>query len=150
MSTLQFKVRLGEDLHAAIKQAAEQSNRSVNAEIVHRLEMSFINNQRLANTSLVKASDAIVLSELARQQLPTTILEVVIAGINHAISLGHSSAWVDIYDFQLDDLDQDEYDAVMEPVKQVLEEAGYSIASVCADAMEINFSPATPSQDLQP
>lgn len=148
MTTLQFKVRLGEDLHAAIRQAAEKSNRSVNAEIVHRLEMSFQKNQSVTSTSLVNASKALELSELARQQLPSTILDVVIAGINHAISLGHSSAWIDIYDFKLDNLEQEEYDAVIEPVKKVLEEAGYSIASVCSDAMEIHFCP--PPQDLQP
>jgi len=41
MGTLQFKVRLDEALHASIKSAAEQNNRSVNAEIVNRLQKSF-------------------------------------------------------------------------------------------------------------
>jgi len=41
MGTLQFKVRLDEALHASIKSAAEKNNRSVNAEIVHRLQNSF-------------------------------------------------------------------------------------------------------------
>lgn len=41
MATLQFKVRLGEALHAAIKRAAEENSRSVNSEIVHRLQQTF-------------------------------------------------------------------------------------------------------------
>lgn len=37
----QFKTRLPDDLHTRLKAAAAWSNRSTNAEIIHRLEASF-------------------------------------------------------------------------------------------------------------
>lgn len=59
MSTLQFKVRLGEDLHAAIKAAAEENNRSVNAEIIYRLQQSF-ETQYTSHIMPMKRSDNLV------------------------------------------------------------------------------------------
>ncbi len=58
MGTLQFKVRLDEALHASIKSAAEQNNRSVNSEIVNRLQKSFEIDHGVMEVRATSASGA--------------------------------------------------------------------------------------------
>lgn len=137
MTTVQFKVRLGEELHSAVKQAAEQSNRSVNAEIVNRLELSFL--QSSPQTKLVNIERARELAAIARQQLPTMIMDKVALEINRSIALGHSGAYVSLNEFELEYLSDEHFEKILEPVTSNLNAAGYTVEDLNVGSISIDF-----------
>jgi plasmid stability protein len=48
-----------DDLGAALKRAAEQSHRSLNGEIIHRLSMSLAENARVPESRIAESPDAV-------------------------------------------------------------------------------------------
>ncbi len=95
----QFKLRMPAELRSKVEQAAKSAGRSINAELVARLEASYLSEDCL---QLIPANKARELSELARSALPNEIRRRVIGAINHAIKMGHSSTVVNLSDFELD------------------------------------------------
>ena len=67
-------LRLPSDLHARIQVAAENAGRSMNAELIHRLEMSFDKGQALEIT--IHADKGLTMREL----------QEVLKEINHHVS----------------------------------------------------------------
>jgi hypothetical protein len=55
----QLKLRLSAELKARVEEAAQHAGRSLNAEIVHRLERSFVVDEQLAIPLLETLADAI-------------------------------------------------------------------------------------------
>lgn len=118
-------LRLPRNLHTAIHGAAKTSGRTMNAEIVHRLEESLFREQ--PPTDLVPADKARALAAQSRQSLPAEIFTRVIAGINRGIALGHDSAMVDLGEFELDAMEEDKSALIVEMLEQRLKAAGYQV-----------------------
>lgn len=121
---LQFKIRLDEDLHARIKQASEQNQRSVNTEIINRLEVSFIPEKEITGTI-----DAKQASEVAEQALNNGFNKLLSECMNQintcarrGLKASHVKSGYDCWD------DGDDIDVrVITPVKKKLEELGYQV-----------------------
>lgn len=123
-SKLQFKVRLDEDLHNKIKQAADENKNSVNTEIVQRLEMSLLNE--IPADKLISAKEAKQIADNARDELSTTILKRTFEEINKKARLGQTKFFVDLEDLDLEGLDSDEdFIAVFQLTFSKLKEMGY-------------------------
>lgn len=122
----QFKLRMPLSLREQADQAARASGRSLNAELVARLEASFLSSA--PTEKLLVASRARELASMARAGLPDEIRRRVLKAINRAIELGHSSLSVDLSDLQLDGgLSDSEVDNLLKAVDEELIGAGYKV-----------------------
>lgn len=130
-------LRVPRDLHNAIHEAANASGRTMNAEIVYRLELSFL--QSSPHTKLVNIERARELAAIARQQLPTMIMDKVAIEINRSIALGHSGAYVDLNEFELEYLSDEHFEKILEPVKSNLIAAGYAVEDLNVGSISIDF-----------
>lgn len=122
----QFKLRMPLSLRTQADQAARAAGRSLNAELVARLESTFLMNT--TSEKLIPASKAKELATMARVAIPDEIRSRTLKAINKAASLGHSSASVDLTDLQLDgNLSDDEIDSLTDSLNKELTEAGYAV-----------------------
>lgn len=137
MATLQFKVRLDEALHAAIKRAADENSRSVNAEIVRRLEESIFREQ--PPTEILPAEKARELVKQAQKHLPSEIFAKVIAGINRGVALGHNFIMVDLSEFELEIMEEDKSALIVEMLERSFVSAGYKVSWDGLEYIMIDF-----------
>lgn len=123
----QFKLRMPLDLRARAEAAAIAAGRSLNAELVARLEASFISIA--PPEKLISAAKARELASLSRSGIPAEVRRRTLSGVNKAISLGHSSASVDFKDLQLDagGLDEKELEEIFKDLVEELVSAGYEV-----------------------
>jgi hypothetical protein len=114
------------DLRTQADQAAKASGRSLNAELVARLEASFL--AQSSTEKLLPAARARELASMVRTGIPEEIRERALKAINRAVGLGHSSTSVDLKDLRLDDgLADKELDDLTEGVNKELIDAGYKV-----------------------
>ena len=118
----QFNVRMPADLKEKIEEAAKSSGRSINAEIITRLESTLLDQ---SEDVLLPAEKARMLADSSKEKLPNNILRVAASQIRHAVSLGRTSAFLDISEFELDSMDDDVYEEISESVIQKLKHLGY-------------------------
>lgn len=120
----QFKLRMPAELRAQADQAAKSSGRSLNAELVARIETSFISET--STEKLIPAVRARELALMARAGIPDEIRKRVIEAVGRAIRLGHSSAVVSLGDLQMDiGIPDEELDNLTGEISGELAKAGY-------------------------
>lgn len=76
----QFRIRLPVELKEKIEEAAKENNRSLNAEIVFRLDSSFLDE--LPEDELISAKDALAIVSRAKDELSNIIFKRTFAVIN--------------------------------------------------------------------
>ncbi len=111
-----------------IREEADTNGRSMNAEIVHRLESSF--GGTVVPDGLPSAAEARALAQQARQELKTTVRNYVLGEIRDAISRGANTTTIDFGDYiDVDDVELDDsnelFTEIIRPVLQELTAAGY-------------------------
>ncbi len=121
----QFKLRLPAELKARIDREAEASRRSINAEIIARLELALLSGETIEE--LMPAAKAREISVAARQSIPGIVKKRIIDGINQAIAMGHASASIDLTDLDLDGLPQSDSEMLIDGFSEWLTQAGYVI-----------------------
>lgn len=113
------------DLRTRVEDAARASGRSLNAELVARLESSLLDSP---SDNLIPAHRARELSLIARSAFPAEIRRRIINSINKAISLGHSYVNVDLKDLALDGaMSDEELDNITNEITKELSDAGYRV-----------------------
>jgi hypothetical protein len=128
----QFRIRLPADLKEKIEDSAKGNNRSLNAEIVYRLDASFISE--LPTDQLVSAEDALLIVARAKEELSETIFKRTFAVINEKIRIGHTTFHVDLDDLDLDGLNDDDFVTVFDSTFSRLKSLGYEIWEKTWDA----------------
>ena len=121
----QLRIRLPVELKEKIELAAKANTRSMNAEIVQRLEVSFLNE--IPNDELISAKDAIQIANKAKEELSNIIFRKTFDQINKRIRLGHTSFYTDLGDLNLEGLDDHDFDAVLQLTLRKLKELGYIV-----------------------
>jgi hypothetical protein len=122
----QFKLRMPAELRAQAEQAAKNSGRSLNAELVARIQSSLITESSAG--TLIPAARARELALMARAGIPDEIRKRVIEAVGLAIRLGHSSAVVSLDDFQMDvGIPDVELDDLTSEISAELDKAGYKV-----------------------
>lgn len=134
----QMRIRLPLELKEKIDEAAKSHNRTMNAEIVHRLEASFMREQM--TDDLVPAQEALALSELSRKSLPAQLMAKVAAAINQAIMFGHKRTSIDLDEFQIELLEEQDFEAISSQISQKLDALGY-VSEWSGDILHVDFSP---------
>lgn len=121
---IQFKLRLSDDLHIYLKEAAENAGNSLNAEIVNRLDLTVIKDHE---SNCIKAGDA---KSLTTDSLPYVIKELkdqTFSEIRRCAKLGKLNAYIDLSLFEIEDGDDLLVDTVLEPFIKELRQFGYQI-----------------------
>jgi len=122
----QFKLRMPAELRAQAEQAAKNSGRSLNAELVARIQSSLITES--SAETLIPAARARELALMARAGIPDEIRKRVIDAVGRAIRLGHSSAVVSLDDLQMDvGIPDVELDDLISEISAELNKAGYQV-----------------------
>ena len=133
----QLRVRIPPELKEQLELKAKDSARTLTAEIVNRLEMSFLSES--GNNVLMSAKQARELAELSRQRLPAALLAKATEAINRGIALGHTEVSVPIDEFELDGLDEETFEALLAQVLVPLAEAGYTAEVFDAGSIYVKF-----------
>jgi hypothetical protein len=121
-----FQLRLPEGMREKIKEAAKESGRSMNAEIVHRLEESFTKSPE--PDVLLSAEEALKAAIQSRKEVAVNVRSYVLEEIHDSIISGKEEALLDFERyFNIDDYDQVIYKEVVQPVIDELQEAGYLV-----------------------
>lgn len=123
------------ELRVQVELAAKNSGRSLNAELIARIEASFLGE--FAAEKLMPAARARELALMARAGLPDEIRRREIEAISHAVRLGHDGAKVDLgLNFGLPEA---HLSLLMGGVLQELSEAGYKASWEDAATIGIEF-----------
>lgn len=121
----QLRIRLPIELKEKVEEAARANNRSMNAEIVQRLEGSFFGDMPI--DELISATDALHIVNKAKEELSNIIFKRTFAEINKKIRIGHTSFSVELSDLDLEGLNEDDFASVFEPTFSRLEGLGYVV-----------------------
>lgn len=127
----QFRIRLPAELKEKIEGVAKDNGRSLNAEIVHRLATSFVNE--IPSDELISATDASQVAKAAKEELSQTVFKRTFAEINKKIRIGHTSFSIDLSDFELEALHDDDFLSVLNPTIKKLIELGYEVPDSTLD-----------------
>lgn len=120
----QFKLRMPQDLRQQAEQAAKAAGRSLNAELVTRIESSFLNSS--TQEALMPAKRAKELALMAREAIPNEIRKRAISAIQKAVSLGHTEAYANLTDLSLEvGISDEDLDELIQPIIIELSNAGY-------------------------
>lgn len=121
----QFRIRLPAELKEKIEDSAKGNNRSLNAEIVFRLDASFLD--QLPEDALLTAADALLVVARAKEELSETIFKRTFSVLNEKIRIGHTSFLVSVSDLDLEGLSDDDFVTVFESTFSRLKSLGYEI-----------------------
>ncbi|MGR6502804.1 Arc family DNA-binding protein [Shewanella sp. Koi 1] len=124
----QINIRVPEHVKAGLHHAAELSGRSVNSEIVFRLEQSF---GKMPIDKLVPASEAKSRAKsLVINSIEERLVSEIISKVNKAIINGESETSISPDDHQPESQRSDVQDAYVETINRVcstLEKLGYKL-----------------------
>ncbi|HFH3922978.1 Arc family DNA-binding protein [Pseudomonas aeruginosa] len=122
----QFKLRMPVALRDQAEQSARASGRSLNAELVARLEASYLGGD--TSTSLIPASRARELALMARSELPGEVRRRAIESISRAVRLGHRETVVGLDDLHLGyGISDEELESLFADVLDEFKQAGYQV-----------------------
>lgn len=121
----QLRIRLPIELKEKIEDAAKGNNRSLNAEIVFRLDASFLNE--LQPDELLSAEDALLLVGKAKEELSSIIFKRTFNEINKKARIGHTAFHISLGDLELDGLNDDDFEMVFQKTFQRLKDLGYTL-----------------------
>ncbi len=122
-----FPLRMPGDMREKLEDISKENGRSLNAEIVHRLESSF--SGKIVHEGLPSAEEAKAMTLSAREKIQDSIRAFAHNQIRLAIAHGHDSAVVDFSYFATEARmkgDSDYFTAqYITPVLDEIESAGY-------------------------
>ncbi|WP_171816762.1 Arc family DNA-binding protein [Vibrio sp. S234-5] len=121
--TLQFKLRIDEDLHAKVKASAEENKCSVNSELLRRISESFSES---IDIDLPTSSKALDESKQCAKNVYKYFRGKVIEEIDRRIKLGKTDAYISFEELEIEFEDDPLLDTVIEPIIKELTDSGYS------------------------
>jgi len=140
-------LRMPKDLHERLASLAEETSKSMNAEIIGRLEASVFSSE--LPEVLIPAAKARQIAAAARQRLSAVIESRTISAINRAIANGKTMAVVEFNDLQLDAMGDAEVNEVYGNLFDKLDAAGYYAESDGEETLVVFLSrpPAAQERD---
>lgn len=121
----QLRIRLPVELKEKIEDSAKANNRSMNAEIVQRLDGSFM--AEVSDDEVISAEEAIQIVSKARDELSGIIFKRTFSEINKKVRIGHTTFHIHLDDLELDGLSDEDFDTVFQKTFLRLKELGYEI-----------------------
>lgn len=144
----QLRIRLPVELKEKIEETAKANNRSMNAEIVQRLDASFLGD--IPSDGLISAKDALLIAEKAKDELSRIIFKRAFSEISKKARLGHTNFYVELGDLELDGIDEDDFGKLFQPTFERLNELGYELPEFSWDVSGFMVEIPLPSNDKKP
>ncbi|MEZ8503446.1 Arc family DNA-binding protein [Vibrio splendidus] len=116
-----FGLRMQSELKEKLEILAKESKRSLNAEITSRLESTVSQ----ANELFLPAEEAKLLAIESQGRIKERILKKTFSDIHMGIEKGLDRVFVDLDDFNLDEMDESTFDELLTPTEVKLKELGY-------------------------
>ena len=134
----QFKLRMPVELRSQAELAAKAAGRSLNSELVSRIEASFLTESPLEK--LIPAERARELSLMARAGISDEIRRRSIEAIAKAVRFGHNEAIARLDDLHLENgIPASEVDELIQSAANELKSAGYKVEIDDVSAILIEF-----------
>jgi len=121
----QLRIRLPIELKEKIETSSKSNSRSMNAEIVHRLETTFSNE--ISDELFLSAEEALNIAKNSLDVISDEILKRTFNQINKMVRLGHHTFEIDLEDLQLEGIEGDNYLAVFSKTFKKLDALGYVV-----------------------
>ncbi|QKJ47778.1 Arc family DNA-binding protein [Proteus vulgaris] len=121
----QLRIRLPIELKEKVEVTAKENGRSMNAEIVQRLELSFLSE--INADDLISAKEAIKIANNAKEEIKNIIFKRTFDVINKKIRLGHKTFYIDLTDLELENIEDDEFEPLFEITFDKLKKLEYSV-----------------------
>lgn len=131
-----YSLRMPADLREQLETSSQKAKRSLNAEIVSRLELSLIADQQL--TGFLSAERARKIAELAGENLPKKLREAIQAEILSAATSGVSGLSMSTDGLGLDP-EIEAHHEIMDEIVRELHEAGYNASYSRFFEIDISF-----------
>lgn len=129
--------RLPYEIYELLKGESENNRRSLNAEVIARLQQSF--SPQVSSQSLMPAAKAKEMSARARRGISGVIEKRIIEGISRAVAMGHSMSIIELIDMELEALPEADLNDLLEKVSEWLESEGYEVQWDVPDSLLIKF-----------
>ncbi|XUA17421.1 Arc family DNA-binding protein [Citrobacter sp. OP27] len=127
----QLRIRLPIELKEKIDDAAKSNNRSMNAEIVQRLDTSFLNEMQ--EDEVVSANEVLRIANNAKEELSNIIFKRTFAEINKKARMGHKEFCIILSDLELEHLTSDDFNTSLSKTLTRLGELGYVVPEKSID-----------------
>lgn len=127
----QLRIRLPIELKEKIEVSAKNNNRSMNAEIVQRLERTYLDE--LPEDEVLSAADVINIAARAKDEISSIIFKRTFAEINKKARMGHKEFCINLDDLELEALSEDDFYYVLKPTFDRLNELGFIIPKKSLD-----------------
>ncbi|HHG9067071.1 TPA: Arc family DNA-binding protein [Citrobacter freundii] len=121
----QLRIRLPIELKVKIEESAKSNNRSMNAEIVQRLDASFLSE--IQEDEVISAQEAIQIVSKAREELSGIIFKRTFSEINKKVRIGHTTFHINLSDLELDGVSDENFLSVFQKTFNRLRELGYEV-----------------------
>ncbi|AAM85753.1 Arc family DNA-binding protein [Yersinia pestis] len=128
----QLRIRLPVELKEKIEGSAKENNRSMNAEIVQRLDASYLSE--FPEDGVLSAKDALQIANNAKESLSNLIFTRTFAEISKKVRIGHKSFCIDLDDLELEVLSDDDFNYVLKRTFSRLTELGYILSEKSLDS----------------
>ncbi|HFI1947925.1 TPA: Arc family DNA-binding protein [Yersinia enterocolitica] len=128
----QLRIRLPIELKEKIEDSAKENNRSMNAEIVQRLDASYLSE--IPEDDVISAQDALQIATNAKETLSNLIFMRTFAEINKKVRIGHKNFCINLNDLELDVLSDDDFNYVLKRTFLRLKELGYIVSEKSLDS----------------
>lgn len=127
----QLRIRLPIELKERIEDAAKSNNRSMNAEIVKRLDTSFLSE--IKDDEVISAHEAMKMAENAKEEISGIIFKRTFEEINKKARMGHKEFCIELNDLELEYLTLADFNASLEKTLTRLNELGYVVPEKSVD-----------------
>ncbi len=127
----QLRIRLPIELKEKIELSAKENNRSMNAEIVQRLERSYLAD--LPEDEVLSAQDVIKIAANAKDELSNIIFRRTFTEINKKARMGHKGFCISLGDLELEELTEDDFYYVFKRTFERLNELGFKVPEKSLD-----------------
>ncbi|CAM6491861.1 Arc family DNA-binding protein [Enterobacter intestinihominis] len=127
----QLRIRLPIELKEKIEFSAKENNRSMNAEIVQRLERTYLAD--LPEDVILSAQDVINIAAGAKDELSNIIFRRTFAEINKKARMGHKGFCISLGDLELEELSEDDFYYVFKRTFDRLSELGFIVPKKSLD-----------------
>ncbi|MEL4013319.1 Arc family DNA-binding protein [Dryocola clanedunensis] len=127
----QLRIRLPIELKEKIEEVSKSNARSMNAEIVQRLEASFLGE--IAEDEVLSAETVLQIASNAKVEISNVIFKKTFSEINKKARMGHKSFCIDLSELELEALSEDDFYAVLDSTFSRLKELGYVVPEKSLD-----------------
>lgn len=120
-----YPLRMSLEIREQLENHAETLGRSLNAEIVDRINKSFEDD--ISIFEVRSASESFKLAQSAESKLFKSLRDMTMAQIVHSCNQGKYRAYIDLRDYEINDPEEQLMSSVIKPFMSELEALGYKV-----------------------